>query len=221
MALPLVMAGLSFGSSLLGAHSKSRQAVKDFARQHGAAVYSSTFNKLRINQRNKDTQQIFQKKLEQTREQMDFNASAAGAAYANEVRKLNAAFDISKWAREDLQQSLMKTVGAQAARSSGVGSSRSRDRADLINSFGNFGREQAKITASLASERIASKVRKAGIGNQHLSSDFQAWAQTAIAPRLEWGGPDARMGSTAHLQGSPLSLLSAGIYATQSYIANK
>ena len=218
MALPLVMAGLSFGSSLLGAHSKSRQAVKDFARQHGAAVYSSTFNKLRINQRNKDTQQIFQKKLEQTREQMDFNASAAGAAYANEDRKLNAAFDISKWAREDLQQSLMKTVGAQAARSSGVGSSRSRDRADLINSFGNFGREQQKITASLASERIASKVRKAGIGRLHLQSDVQAWAQTAIAPRLEWGGPDARMGSTAHLKGSPLSLLSAGIDATQAYV---
>ena len=219
MALPFVMAGLSFGKSLLGSHMASRNAVKQFARQHGAAVYSSTFNKLRINQRNKDTQQIFQKKLELTREQMDFNASAAGAAYANEDRKLNAAFDISKWAREDLQQSLAKTVGMQDAR--GGGSSRSRDRADLINSFGNFGREQQKITASLASERIASKVRKAGIGNQHLSSDFQAWAQTAIAPRLEWGGPDARMGSTAHLKGSPLSLLSAGMDAAQSYIANK
>ena len=213
MALPLlaISAGLGFGKSLLSGHMKSRAAVKDFARQHGAAVYSSHFNKLRIDQRNKDTQQIFQ---------MNFNASAAGQAYENEDRKLNAAFDISQWAREDLQQSLAKTAGMQAARSGGVGSSRSRDRADMVNSIGNFGREQAKITASLANERISSKIRKAGIGNQHLSSDFKAWAQTAIAPRLEWGGPAARMGSTAHLQGSPLSLLSAGLDATQSYITS-
>ena len=217
MAFPFAMAGLGFANNLLGGHMRSRAAVKNFARQHGAAVYSSTFNKLRIDQRNKDTQQIFQKKLEVTREQQDFNATAAGAAYANEDRKLNAVFDVSKWAREDLQQSLLKTVGAQAARNTGVGSSRSRDRANMVNSIGNFGREQAKITASLASERVASKVRKAGIGNQHLSSDFQAWAQTAIAPRLEWAGPAARMGSTAHLQGSPLSLLSAGLGAASTY----
>ena len=216
MAAAAIMAGMSFGSSLLQGHMNSRAAVKNFARQHGAAVYSSHFNKLRIDQRNKDTQQIFQKKLELTREQMDFNASAAGQAYANEDRKLNATFDISKWAREDLQQSLAKTMGMQAARDGG--SSRSRDRADMVNSIGNFGREQAKITASLASERIASKLRKAGIGQQHLSSDFQAWAQTAIAPRLEWGGPAARMGSTAHLAGSPLSLLSAGLGAAQTYM---
>ena len=220
MAAAAIMAGMSFGSSLLQGHMNSRAAVKNFARQHGAAVYSSHFNKLRIDQRNKDTQQIFQKKLELTREQMDFNASAAGQAYANEDRKLNATFDISKWAREDLQQSLAKTMGMQAARSGGVGSSRSRDRADMVNSLGNFGREQSKITASLASERIASKVRKTGIGNQHLSSDLQAWAQSAIVPRLEWGGPAARMGSTAHLQGSPLSLLSAGLGGLQSYTAS-
>ena len=220
MPLPLlaISAGLGFGKSLLSGHMKSRAAVKNFARQHGAAVYSSHFNKLRIDQRNKDTQQIFQKKLELTIEQMNFNASAAGQAYENEDRKLNATFDISQWAREDLQQSLSKTVGMQAARSGGVGSSRSRDRADMVNSIGNFGREQQKITASLASERIASKVRKAGIGNQHLSSDFQAWAQTAIAPRLEWGGPAARMGSTSHLAGSPLSLLAAGLGAADSYV---
>ena len=90
----------------------------------------------------------------------------------------------------------------------------------MVNSLGNFGREQSKITASLASERIASKVRKTGIGNQHLSSDLQAWAQSAIVPRLEWGGPAARMGSTAHLQGSPLSLLSAGLGGLQSYTAS-
>ena len=220
MSAALIMGGMNFAGSLLSGHMKSRAAVKNFARQHGAAVYSSHFNKLRIDQRNKDTQQIFQKKLELTREQMDFNASAAGQAYANEDRKLNATFDISKWAREDLQQSLAKTMGMQAARSGGVGSSRSRDRADMVNSLGNFGREQSKITASLASERIASKVRKAGIGNQHLSSDFQAWAQSAIVPRLEWGGPAARMGSTAHLQGSPLSLLSAGLGGLQSYTAS-
>jgi len=219
MALPFfaIAAGAGFAKNLIGGHMRSRAAVKQFARQHGAAVYSSHFNKLRIDQRNKDTQQIFQKKLELTREQMDFNASAAGQAYANEDRKLNATFDISKWAREDLQQSLAKTMGMQAAR--GGGSSRSRDRADMVNSIGNFGREQAKITASLASERIASKLRKAGIGQQHLSSDFQAWAQTAIAPRLEWAGPAARMGSTSHLAGSPLSLLSAGLGATSDYIS--
>ena len=222
MPLPFLAIGAiaGAGNQLLGAHMQSRAGVKNFARQHGAAVYSSTFNKLRIDQRNIDTQRIFQKKLELSREQKDFNASAAGQAYANEDRKLNATFDISKWAREDLQQSLAKTMGMQAARSGGVGSSRSRDRADMVNSLGNFGREQSKITASLASERIASKVRKTGIGNQHLSSDLQAWAQSAIVPRLEWGGPAARMGSTAHLQGSPLSLLSAGLGGLQSYTAS-
>jgi len=220
MPFPLlaVSAGIGFGKSLLSGHMKSRAAVKQFARQHGAAVYSSHFNKLRIDQRNIDTQKIFAKKLELTREQKDFNATAAGQAYENEDRKQNAVFNVSKWAREDLQQSLAKTVGMQAARSGGVGSSRSRDRADMVNSLGNFGREQAKITASLAGERVASKVRKAGIGNQHLSSDFQAWAQTAIAPRLEWGGPAARMGSTSHLQGSPLSLLAAGLGAADTYV---
>jgi len=100
----------------------------------------------------------------------------------------------------------------QAAKG-GRGSSRSADRANLINSLGNFGREQAKITKSLAGARAGAKEQMAGIGRKHLSGDFQAWARSAIAPRLAWHGGDARMGSTSHLQGSPLSLLSAGLSA--------
>ena len=217
MALPFVMAGLSIGGSLLKGHMASRAAVKNFARQHGAAVYASHFNKLRIDQRNLDTQRIFSKKLEQTREQQGFNAAAAGQAYSNEDRKLNATFAQATWAREEMMQTLGKVHGKQAATSQGVGSSRSRDRANMINSIGNFGREQAKITASLASERTASRIRKAGIGRQHLQSDFQAWAQTAIAPRLEWAAPEARMGSTSHLAGSPLQLATAAIGGVSTY----
>tara|TARA_R100000742_G_C4271838_1_gene90871 strand:+ start:102 stop:827 length:726 start_codon:yes stop_codon:yes gene_type:complete len=217
MALPLVMAGLSIGGSLLKGHMASRSAVKNFARQHGAAVYSSHFNKLRIDQRNLDTQRIFSKKLEQTKEQLSYNAQAANQAYQNEDLILNNKFAQASWAREEMMRTLDKVHGKQAASSQGVGSSRSRDRANLINSIGNFGVQQAKLTASLASERAASKLRKAGIGRQHLQSDFQAWAQTAIAPRLEWAAPEARMGSTSHLQGSPLQLATAAMGGATTY----
>ena len=151
---------------------------------------------------------------------MEVNASAAGGAYANVQRNLNNTFARAAFARDKLQQRLAQVQGMQAAKG-GRGSSRSADRANLINSIGNFGVQQAKLTASLASERAASKLRKAGIGRQHLQSDFQAWAQTAIAPRLAWHGGDARMGSTSHLQGSPLSLLSAGLDAATSYMGYK
>ena len=220
MALPLVMAGLSFGKNLLGAHMKSRAAVKQFARQHGANVYNAHFNKLRIKSQNEDTVRIFHEKLKQSKMQMEFNASAAGGAYANVQRNLNNTFARASFAREKLQQRLGQVQGMQAAKG-GRGSSRSADRANLVNSLGNFGREQAKITKSLAGARTASKEQMAGIGRKHISSDFQAWSKSAIAPRLAWHGGDARMGSTSHLQGSPLSLLSAGLDAAGAYMGYK
>jgi len=217
MALPLVMAGLSFGKSLLGGHMASRKAVKQFARQHGQNVYNAHFNKLRISAQNEDTVRIFHEKLKQSKMQMEFNASAAGGAYANVQRNLNNTFARASFAREKLQQRLSQVQGMQAAKG-GRGSSRSADRANLVNSLGNFGREQAKITKSLAGARAGAKEQMAGISRKHISSDFQSWAKTAIAPRLAWHGGDARMGSTSHLQGSPLSLLSAGLDAATSYM---
>jgi len=213
----MLAGGASFGKSLLGAHSRSRAAVKQFARQHGQNVYNAHFNKLRIKSQNEDTVRIFHKKLEQGKMQMEFNASAAGGAYANVQRNLNNTFARAAFARDKLQQRLAQVQGMQAAKG-GRGSSRSADRADLVNSLGNFGREQSKITKSLAGARAASKEQMAGIGRKHLSSDFQTWSKTAIAPRLAWHGGDARMGSTSHLQGSPLSLLSAGLGAASTMI---
>ena len=220
MALPLVMAGLSFGKSLLGAHQQSRQAVKQFARQHGQNVYNAHFSKLRISAQNEDTVRIFHEKLKQSKMQMEFNNSAAGGAYANVQRNLNNTFARASFAREKLQQRLGQVQGMQAAKG-GLGRSKSLDRANLINSLGNFGREQRKITKSLAGARIAASEQMAGIGRKHISSDFQAWSKSAIAPRLAWHGGDARMGSTSHLQGSPLSLLSAGLDAATSYMGYK
>lgn len=217
MALPWAMAGLSFGKSLLGGFMSSRAAVKQFARQHGQNVYNAHFNKLRIKSQNEDTVRIFQEKLKQSKMQMEFNASAAGGAYANVQRNLNNTYARAAFAREKLQQRLGQIEGMQAAKG-GRGSSRSADRANLVNSLGNFGREQAKITKSLAGARMASKEQIAGIGRKHLTSDFNAWARTAIAPRLAWHGGDARMGSTSHLQGSPLSLLSAGLDAASTFM---
>ena len=108
MALPFIMAGLSIGGSLLKGHMASRSAVKNFARQHGAAVYSSHFNKLRIDQRNKDTARIFAQKVQQSKDQKAFNDQAAGQAYANEDRKLNAIFAQASWAREEMMKKLFK-----------------------------------------------------------------------------------------------------------------
>tara|TARA_R100000152_G_C6744071_1_gene167786 strand:- start:255 stop:1151 length:897 start_codon:yes stop_codon:yes gene_type:complete len=213
----MLAGGASFGSSLLGAHGRSRAAVKQFARQHGQNVYNSTFNKLRVQSQNEDTVRIFHEKLKQSKMQMEFNASAAGGAYANVQRNLNNTYARAAFAREKLQQRLGQIEGMQAAKG-GRGRSRSADRADLVNSLGNFGREQAKITKSLAGARAASKEQMAGIGRKHLTSDFNSWAQTAIAPRLAWHGGDARMGSTSHLAGSPLSLLSAGLGAVSTMI---
>ncbi len=214
-----IMGGGSFLKSMIGGHMRSRAAVKQFARAHGQRVYSSHFNKLRIDQKNQDTVAIFKKRVEQARDQKDFNASAAGGAYENEQRRLNEVFARAAFAREDLQNKLAKVQGAQRATTRGVGSSRSADRAHLINSLGNFGREQAKITKQLESERMGSRIKMAGISGQHLTADYQNWQKVAIPPTLEWAGPAARMGSTSHLQGSWLSLVSAGLGAAQSMAA--
>ena len=212
----MLAGGMGAAGSLLKGHMASRAAVKKFARAHGERVYSSHFNKLRIDQKNQDTVSIFKKRVEQSRDQYDFNASAAGGAYENEQRRLNEIFARAAFAREDLQQKLAKVQGAQRATTRGVGSSKSADRANLINSLGNFGREQAKITKQLASERMGSRIKMGGISGQHLTADYQAWQKVAIPPTLEWAGPAARMGSTQHLAGSPLSLLSAGISGFQA-----
>ena len=210
----MLAGGAAAGKSILGAHMKSRAAVKAFAQQHGRNVYNAHFNKLKVGQHNEDTVRIFKERLKQGKMQMEFNSSAAGGAYANVQRNLNNTFARASYAREQLQQKLAHVQGMQAVKgASRTGSSRSADRADLINSLGNFGRQQAKMTASLAGARAAAKEQMAGIGRKHLSSDFQSWAKTAIVPRMAWHGGDARMGSTSHLQGSPLSLLSAGLSA--------
>ena len=163
-----------------------RQAAeqrKAFANQAASNAYSTEFEKLMIEAHNERTVEIYDKQLGQYREQVGLNAESALQAYAQEQRVLNEQYTIHAFGKNKMLRELMEVQGNQLA--AGMGNTnRSKERANLINSLGNFGVEQLMLDENLRGVQSAYRQRKGAIQSQWAHADRDAFAKVAIAPRL-------------------------------------
>ena len=85
---------------------------------------------------------------------------------------------------------LLRVQGSQRARGD-TNVSKSRQRADLINSIGEYGRDQAEFDKTIYSAKWAHDQRMAGISSQYANADYSAWTKIAISPRMKLPGQGA------------------------------
>jgi len=58
----------------------------------------------------------------------------------------------------------------------------------MINTLGEFGREQTEFNKSLYSARSAYKQRMGAISGAHANADYTAWTKVAVPPALQMHG---------------------------------
>lgn len=179
------MGGLQFGMGILGGFSKHNEAVRQAEQQHKANVYQNTFQNLMIKRQNELTEQRFDKQLEIADRQFSFNAEAARRSMESEQVRLNEVFRGAAFQNSAARTQLMRAMGANVA--AGGNRGRSFERASLVSTLGEFGRQQAIQAESLSSARAQSERNLQGIDRQLRSANNQTFSTIAIPPQLQTG----------------------------------
>jgi len=199
----LIVAGAQFVGNLMG-KSASRKAQKreaerqyrlrqeQIANQAAQQAYKHEFDTQMLDLYNQRTMEEFDVKLDLYDNQLQINRDAAHSSYAAEQFKHIEMLQQASLNRNRMYKELLKVQGQQAAR--GETGNRSRARADLINSLGEFGRDQAEFDKTIYSAKWAHDTRMAGIAGQHANANYSAWTKIAISPRMklpgQGSGPD-------------------------------
>jgi len=193
----LAGAGLNVASSLFGASSKRKAQKREAERQYrlqqqqianqvSQQAYKHEFDTQMLDLYNQRTMEEFGVKLDLYDNQLQINRDAAHGAYSAEQFKLNEQMQQAALNRNKMYKELLRVQSTQAAR--GETGNRSRARADLINSLGEFGRDQAEFDKTIYSAKWAHNTRMSGIAGQHADANYSAWTKIAISPRLKLPG---------------------------------
>jgi len=197
ISLGLVAGVASFGSSLFGASSARKAQQREAERQHALQqqqianqvsqqAYKHEFDSQMLDLYNKRTMEEFDIELDLYDNQLQINRDAAQGAYSAEQFKHIEQMQQASLNRNKMFKELLQVQGTQAAR--GESGNRSRARADLINSLGEFGRDQAEFDKTIYSAKWAHDTRMSGIAGQHADANYSAWTKIAISPRLKLPG---------------------------------
>ena len=195
-----IVGGASMLSSLFGASSKrkaqKREAERQFALQQqqianqvSQQAYAHEFSSIMLDLENKRIQDVFDIKLDLYDDQLQINRDAAHSAYSAEQFKQIEQMQQASLNRNKMYKEVLRVQGAQAAR--GESGNRSRARADLINSLGEYGRDQAEFDKTIYSAKWAHNTRMSGIAGQHADANYSAWTKIAISPTLKLPGQGA------------------------------
>ena len=159
------------------------EADRAFANQAAQTAYAAEFKNQMVTQYNKRTTEEYDVRIDQYKQQLELNNDAAIGAFAAEQSRLNEQFAKAAFNRQGMLRELYRAQGVAAASGSGR-ASKSRRRANLLNTLGEFGRANAMLERNMLSARRASKSRMDGLAGKHYQSDLSAWSKVAIAPRM-------------------------------------
>ncbi len=202
---PMTMMAIGQGISAIGGlFGKSRQRKQQareaerqwqlqqqqLANQVAQNAYKIEFENQMLDLYNKRTMEEFDIKLDLYDEQLQINRDAANSSYAAEQFKLNENMQQAALNRRKMYSELLRVQGSQAARGD-TNVSKSRERADLINSIGEYGRDQAEFDKTIYNAKWAHDQRMSGIASQHANANYSAWTKIAISPRMKLPGQGA------------------------------
>ena len=202
---PMTMMAIGQGISAIGGlFGKSRQRKQQareaerqwqlqqqqLANQVAQNAYKIEFENQMLDLYNKRTMEEFDIKLDLYDEQLQINRDAANSSYAAEQFKLNENMQQAALNRRKMYSELLRVQGSQAARGD-TNVSKSRERADLINSIGEYGRDQAEFDKTIYNAKWAHDQRMSGIASQHANANYSAQTKIAISPRMKLPGQGA------------------------------
>lgn len=146
------------------------------------SAYNTAYQNAMTRYANERTQRAYDNQVGMVREQYGYNRDAANRAYTSEQIRLNELFQQAAFQQQGALQNLLEVQGSNNA-SERYG--RSANRANLIGTLGQFGRNQAMQAASLASARSQSGRNLEQISRDQMSADLNAWQSIAVPPMMQ------------------------------------
>jgi hypothetical protein len=186
MAFPIfgaIMGVMSAGSSILGAQQESAQRQQQYEAEKGRVQRQNALNMRLIAESNKRTADIYGYQTGRFQKNLDFIQEDYQRAGEDIQRELGQAFAQSAYSRQAQLTALSQAVGYN--RAAFEGTSRSRQRADVLGTLGVFGRN-----AAMEAERLTGVVGQAGrtkqaLGRQATQAVFGAYGDLGVLPELQ------------------------------------
>ena len=131
-----IMAGLSIGQSLLGSSSASAQRQQEYEAEKGRVQRQNALNMQLISAANKRTADIYGYQTGRFQQNLGFIQEDYARAGEDIQRELGQAFAQSAYSRQGQLAALSQAVGYN--RAAFEGTSRSRQRADVMGTLGDL-----------------------------------------------------------------------------------
>ena len=183
-------AGVGAGLGLLGmglnmwqADSAYNAEVQQWKQQADATTRANQRQALMIREANTRTADIYGYKTGRFEKNLGFIQEEYSRAGEDLQRQLGAEFAQSAYAKQAQLTTLSQAVGFN--RAGFEGTSRSRQRADVLGTLGTFGRN-----AAMEAERLAGVVgqtdrSRQALGRQATQSIFTAWGDLGVLPETQ------------------------------------
>jgi len=178
-----IMGALSIGQSLFGASQESAQRQQQYEAEKARVQRQNALNMRLISESNKRTADIYGYQTGRFQQNLGFIQEDYARAGEDIQRELGQAFAQSAYSKQGQLAALSQAVGFN--RAAFEGTSRSRQRADVLGTLGVFGRN-----AAMEAERLTGVVSQAGrtkqaLGRQATQSIFGAYGDLGVLPELQ------------------------------------
>jgi hypothetical protein len=192
------------GMSLIGNSIEEDQAVSQYRSQAESVNRQNARQALMIKEANQRSADIYGYQVGRFKQNLGFIGEEYTRAGEDLQRALQGQFAQSAYSRQSQLAALAQATGYNSA--AFEGSSRSRERADLMGTLGVFGRNQAMEAERLSGVVAQTDRDKQALGRQAKQSVFTAYGDLGITPELQsYYGQDIPMAP----QGANMGMLLA------------
>ena len=189
---------LDIGLNLWNQSEQQNMAMRQYREEAAANQRQNARQALMIKEANARTREIYGYQTNRFKQNLGFIQEEYSRAGEDLQRELGAAFAQSAYSRQNQLSALANAVGYNNAAFEGT--SRSRQRADLLGTLGTFGRNQAMEAERLSGVVAQTNRNRQALGRQATQSIFNAWGDLGITPELQKFY--AQEGPTPPMQGS-------------------
>lgn len=172
-----------FGMSIASNSIQEDQAITQYKSESAAVNRQNARQALMIKEANQRSADIYKYQTGRFQENLGFINEEYSRAGEDLQRELQGAFAQSAYSRQSQLAALAQATGYNSA--AFEGSSRSRQRADLLGTLGTFGRNQAMEAERLSGVVAQTNRNRQALGRQAKQSIFNAYGDLGITPELQ------------------------------------
>lgn len=171
------------GMNIALQNEQQNMAMRQYREEAAANQRQNARQALMIKEANARTREIYGYQTNRFKQNLGFIQEEYSRAGEDLQRELGAAFAQSAYSRQNQLGALANAVGYNNAAFEGT--SRSRQRADLLGTLGTFGRNQAMEAERLSGVVAQTNRNRQALGRQATQSIFNAWGDLGITPELQ------------------------------------